>query len=178
MISIKSTLRFSAIAALFLALITLQSCGTSKSEQVAMNITVSSEGPYFSGSNSFFNTYNVDLASLISEKSLTADDIKSVKLSKATIQPAEGTDIDFNQFSSASLQVVSDNTPMTSIAIINPIPDGASTSVELNASEEAELSDYFKESSFTYLLDLDFKEDDYSDAMSLSLELELIIEYN
>jgi hypothetical protein len=178
MFSIKRIIRISAIAPLFLALITLQSCGTSKSEKVAMQITVSSEGPYFSGSNSFFNEYNVDLASLISEKSLTTDDIKSVKLVKAAIRPSEGTDIGFNQFSSASLQVVSDNTPMTSIAILNPIPDGASASIQLNASEEADLTDYFKEASFTYLLDLDFKEDDYSDAMSLSLDLELIIEYN
>ena len=30
----------------------------------------------------------------------------------------------------------------------------------------------------TYLFDLDFKEDDYSDAMSFSLDLEFIIEYN
>ena len=67
---------------------------------------------------------------------------------------------------------------MTSIAILNPIPENATTTIQINASKEADLAEYFKESSFTYLFDLDFKEDDYSDAMSFSLDLEFIIEYN
>ena len=66
---------------------------------------------------------------------------------------------------------------MTSIAILNPIPENSSGAIALSASEEAELTDVFKESAFTYLLDLDFKEDNYDDAMSILLELELLVEY-
>ena len=178
MFSIKKPLRICAFSSLLIGITALQSCSTSKSEQISTNITVSSEGPYFSGSNSFFSEYSVDLTSLISEKPLAADDIKSIKLSKASVQHIENSDFDFNQFNSASLQVVSDNAPMTSIAILNPIPENATTTIQINASKEADLAEYFKESSFTYLFDLDFKEDDYSDAMSFSLDLEFIIEYS
>jgi len=171
------TLRTLALTSFFSIFFILQSCSSSKTEQVSMQITVTSEGPYFSGSNSFFSEYKVDLSTLINEKALNNETMKSVKLQKASMQSPEGTQIDFNQFNSASLQVVADNAPMTSIAILNPIPENSSGAIALSASEEAELTDVFKESAFTYLLDLDFKEDNYDDAMSILLELELLVEF-
>jgi hypothetical protein len=178
MLSTNILFRASTLASILFVLVMFQSCSSNKTEQVSMQITAASEGPYFSGSNSFFSEYNVDLTTLISKKALKADNIKSVKLSKASIQSLEGAEVDFSQFSSASLQVVADNAPMTSIAILNPILENTSGAIALTVSEEAELTDVFKESSFTFLLDLDFKEDNYDDAMSISLNLELLVEYN
>lgn len=166
-----------AVALLFIAVISLQACTSTKTEQKTFEVELSSEGPYFAGGNSFMSTVSPDLKTLVSEKELTADDLVSVKISSAKLSIAEVDEFTFDLFNSASLQLLSDNAPMTSAALINPIVATGTKTVELNVSNEADLAPFFKESSFTYLLDLDFKEDDYSDAMNVNLLLELTVEY-
>ena len=166
-----------ALTLLSITIFTLQSCTATKTEQKTIEVKLSSEGPYFAGGNSFMSTVSPDLKTLISEKELTADDLVSVKVSSAKLSIAEAEEFTFDLFTSATLQLLSDNAPMTSAAILNPIVASGAKIVELSVSNEADLSPFFKEPSFTYLLDLDFKEDDYSDAMNVNLSLELTVEY-
>ncbi|MDP4686205.1 MAG: hypothetical protein NWR83_09050 [Salibacteraceae bacterium] len=162
---------------LLLSLFLIISCTSSKTEQKSIDIIVSSEGPYFAGGNSFTLDYQPDLKKLIVDKELRSEDIVSIKLSSARLSIPNDVDISFSNFTSASLQVLSDNAPMTSVAILNPISPNASQAIEMVVSDEADMAPFFKENSFTYLLDLDFKEDDYSDALKMNLTLNLTIEY-
>lgn len=170
-------LLFVPLMAVTLLLFSLQSCAPAETKEVSLKLNLASEGPYFSGGNSFMNDYSVDLTQLISEKSLTANEINSVKLKTASVHIPSGEAANFNQFVNASLQVVSSDLPMTTIAILNPIPDDQTNTIQLVVSESAELSDYFKAPGFTFLLDLDFKEDDYSDSMNFTIDLTLTVEH-
>jgi hypothetical protein len=166
-----------AFALLSITLISFQSCVSTKTEKKTIEVQLSSDGPYFAGGNSFMNTVTPDLKTLIEEKELTPDDIVSIKMSTAKLTITETDEFSFDLFNSASLQLVGDNAPMASIAILNPIIASEAKTVELTVSSEADLSPFFKEPSFTYLLDLDFKEDDFSDQMNVTLSIELTVEY-
>jgi len=79
-------------------------------------------------------------------------------------------------FNNATLQFVSDANPMTTVAIINPI-SGEGESVNFTTSDEAEIESFFNEESFTVLLDLDFKEDQYLETVEAKVNMNLTIEY-
>ncbi len=173
----KLALHFTLIFCSMLMALTQQSCAPVETSEVNITETLTSEGPYFSGANSFMSDYKVDLNNLVSEKTIEAENISSVKLNEAVISIPEGGAISFDQFVSATLQMVSDDLSMTTIAILNPLPMDQSNTIKLVVSESAELGEYFKEPNFTILLDLDFKEDDYSEAMSFDLDLTLNVEH-
>ncbi|GEM_PF-833210 len=165
------------LLAALIGIFLLQSCASTQSEETSIEVSLTSDGPYFAGANSFMNDFSVDLSALVSSKALQVEDIASVKLSKASIELPDGEELSFDQFNSASLQLVSDDAPMTSFAIVNPIPEGASGAIDMVVSESAEATDFFKQQSFTILLDLDFKEDDYRDQMSVTTRLTFNVEH-
>lgn len=166
-----------ALAIIAISTSVLISCTSTKTETKTIEVELTSDGPYFAGGNSLMNDYKPDLKTLVTEKELSKDQIESIKITSAKLNIPSDAEYTFDNFNSASLQLVSDNAPMTSVAILNPIVSAQSKMIDLTVSNEADIAPFFKEANFTYLLDLDFKEDDYSDAMTVNLLLELTIEY-
>lgn len=123
------------------------------------DVTFVMEGPLFEGPNSAYATHTVDL-SAVSRDSLpvSADKIKGARLLSATLQTADS--MTFDLWSSATLQLTADEADMEEIAVLNPLPDGAST-IELTASGEADVGDFFELSDFIIVIDGSLKEDWY-----------------
>lgn len=117
------------------------------------------EGPLFEGPNSASLTHTPDF-SVVSTDSLpvSADRIKGARLVSATLYAADS--MTFDDWSSATLQLVSDDADMVEMAVVNPVPDGATT-LSFNVSEEAEADDFFTAPSFTIVVDGSLKEDWY-----------------
>lgn len=154
-----------------------QGCTETKMETTTLSANLVAEGPFFAGGNSFMANHKVNLSELVSQEELKASDIKAIKLSKASVSIPASEEASFDLFNNTSLQLVSDAAPMTSIAVLNPIPSNSANSIDLVVSEEADLTSFFQGEEFTILLDFDFIEDDYRDAMNANIDLELTIEY-
>ena len=156
-------------------LVLLGACTSTTPHQTTLTFTTSADGPFFAGPNSLISTYEVNLNELIDGQQLTADQIAKVSLNKvtATIPTSDSTTVD--NFLNATLQFVADDVPMSSIAVKNPI-EGTGNSIELNASQEVDLSDFFKQKSFSVLLDWDFNEDRYAESLGTIVEMELTFE--
>lgn len=157
-------------ASFFLVLV-LFACGGGKTSNITLETTVSAEGPFFQGGNSLVADIPLNIKELVGDESL--QEVTSVKVTKAVMQMEEGALASFNN---ATLQFVSDANPMTTVAIINPI-SGEGESVNFTTSDEAEIESFFNEESFTVLLDLDFKEDQYLETVEAKVNMNLTIEY-
>lgn len=159
------------LLALFVA-----ACSPTKTESTTMNATAEAVGPFFMGVNSLTADYQVDLSSLVSAENLDPKKLKDIKLKSITVELDDEAGMEMVDINSASLQIVSDDVEMKSIAVKNPISDeGLSTN--LDVSEEAEISEYFKQDYFTLVLDLDFKDDSYVEELAAELKIDLEISY-
>ena len=158
----------------------LASCGSTSQETATLELSTKVDndmGMFFAGPNTFQAQYNVDLASLVEGKEITAEDIKSIKVSAATINVSKNDSLDLTSFNSAALQLMSNNEDieMTSFAVLNPI-EKEGDEVALNVSSEADLAAFFKEDVMTFVLDLDLKEENYFESMMCDIKLELNLE--
>ena len=159
-----------------LMLLFIAACSPPKTESTSISVTADAVGPFFMGVNSLTADYQVELSSLVEAQNLDPKKLKEVKLTSIKIQLTDDAGMEMVDINSASLQIVSDNVEMTSIAVKNPInEEGLSTN--LNVSEEAEISEYFKQDYFTLVLDLDFKDDSYVEELAANLEIDLEISY-
>ena len=152
------------------------SCEKTQNVNTEIELELSADGPFFQGGNSFMVDLEPDFSKIFEEKTITSQDIKKINIKKAIVSFNAEDSVNFEGFTSASLQLVSDNIPMQSIAVLNPITSSSNT-IELTVSNEVDLTDFFKQESFTVLLDLDFKDDDYKDQMILTLKMDLAIEH-
>ena len=157
------------------ALIFSVACTSTTTQTATLEIPVSADGPFFSGPNSLMGNYAVQLNSLLENESITADKISSATVTKVVVTLNETDSIDLSQFTSASLQFVSDNAAMETIAILNPVV-GSGNTIELTTSAEVDVAKYFKEPTFTAVLDWDFVEDDYRDALQSTVTMNLSFE--
>lgn len=136
-------------------------CGgpTEKVTYTVKDAEIIMEGPLFEGPNSAYLTHEVDISSITSDTlPVSADNIKGARLVSATLYADDS--MTFDAWSSATLQLTADEADMEEIAVLNPIPAGA-TSIQLKASEEAEVDDFFELSSFIFVIDGSLKEDWY-----------------
>lgn len=154
----------------------IQACSPKQEKTATLSVTTTAEGPFFAGPNSLMHLYEVDLAALLKDENITKDQLSSITLTKATASLLPKDSLTLSAFSSATLQVVADDEPMTSIAVANPIASEG-TSVELTVSKEADLAPFFKQDQFTLLIDWDFVEDDYREQLGTVVELEMLVEY-
>ncbi len=160
---------------LIAAMVFINSCGTTSNNTVSLNFEATAEGPFFTGPNSLMCEYTVDLSNLVEGKEVNAEDIKKVNLISAQIDLSKNDSLNLTAFNSASLQFVSKNEPMTSFAVLNPIENQGNTT-QLNVSSEADLAPYFKENSMTLVLDLELKEDAFTDHLTAEIKLDLNLE--
>ena len=158
-----------------LFLVLVAACGTTTTETASVELNCEADGPFFEGVNSLMTNYEVKLSDIITKEGIDASMLKEVKLKGAKFVLNDEYLAD-GGITSATLQIVSDQTEMKSIAVKNPLAlvDGAFT---LGVSEEADMSDYFKENMFTLVLDVDLVEDSYNESLSSSVSLELELTY-
>jgi hypothetical protein len=150
-------------------------CTSTTTQTAELSIPVSADGPFFSGPNSLMGNYAVQLKELLGSESVSSDKIASATVTKVVVTLNEADSVDLSQFTSATLQFVSDNAAMETIAILNPIKS-TGTTIELTASGEVDVAKFFKEPTFTAVLDWDFVDDDYRDALQSNVKMNLSFE--
>jgi hypothetical protein len=156
-----------------LIILSLTSCGASEQQSSSIEVNTTAEGPFFMGANSLIADYEVSLDNLIEGRSIKAEEIHSIQLSGVSVT-LDDDSLTLADMNSVTLQLVGKDAPMTTVAVRNPISEGGQ-STTLVASDEADLTPYFKDSKFTFVLDLDFKDDAYVDQVNASVKVDLTI---
>ncbi len=154
------------LAALFL----LSSCGKINKENLVLEpITLSAEGPYFEGPNSFQGKIGLDIIKFLQEKGYKQEQLKDIKIARASVL----LDTLAINIQDLTLQIVSEKESMQKLAFINPLPSG-NQNIQLSiAKEQKDLVPYFSEGG-TLILDANFlKEIEQNIYFTLNLELEL-----
>lgn len=170
--SLKNILMPITLAALML----FYACAKQAEAEASQEAKAVASGPFFEGPNSLIAEKQVDLAQLLEGVSLTNEQLNSVELLAVNVELRAIDSLDFSIFSDASLSIVSPDQEMISIATLNPIEtDGQK--IELSASQEADLAEYFKGENYSLILDLGLKEDVYLDEMGAKINLKLNIKY-
>lgn len=163
---------FTVIGLLFLV-----ACGPKNETMVSITTEASAMGPFFAGPNSLIAEYEVSISSIDGLENVSLEDIKEIRINAIKVTLNEADSLNFDAFTSASLQMVGSTTDMQSIAIKNPITS-KNRELELEVSKEADIVDYFKNEQLSLVLDLDFLEDSYAEELTAVIELELTIKHN
>lgn len=150
-------------------------CGSTTKETVNISLELSGDGPFFQGPNSLMADYEVKLTELVEGKDLSSSEIKSANLLEAKVDLAPNDELSLTDFESASLQMVSENQGMSSVAVLNPI-SGEGTEMALQTSAEADLAPYLNDGKFTTVLDLGFKNDAFVETVKAKLDLKIELE--
>lgn len=158
----------------FVACLMLTGCANYKTNTSDIKATVAADGPFFAGSNSLIGAFELDMAYILEDP--TFQEIEHISINEITVELANNQDISLDQFTSAAMQLVSDNNSMTSIAIMNPIKV-SNNQLKLTVSNDADVDAFFKEGKFSVLLDLDFKDDSYVEELKAEIKMNLTIEY-
>ena len=145
---------------------------TKEAKYTLENLSFEYEGPLYEGSNTGQYTLEVQLDKVLEGLASETAKVRHARLDKAVISPGEGCD--FSLINSLVLQLVSEDTEMMEIGVLNPIPEG-STEAYLNTSREADMADFFNGESFILVLDAGLKEDLY-DNMILKGTFEFSLE--
>lgn len=150
------------------------SCGSKKTADVNLETTVIAEGPFFEGGNSFMAPISINMKELLNDE--TFEEVTGVKVTGVEITLTDNEVDDVKIFNSASFQFVSDVSPMTTVAIMNPL-EFQGNNANLVTSDEVEITTFFNESEFTALLDLDFTEYAEIESMSVNVKMNFKVEY-
>lgn len=153
-------------------LFSLFSCTSTVQQEATLELNASAQGPFFAGPNSLMAEYTIDAEKLFDSEGLKNTAIEEVKLKEVSIALAASDSTSLDQFTSVSLSIVGGDEPMTSLAILNPIEvsDGP---LSLTVSDEADLAPFFQGEKVTFVLDWDFKSDDYREEMNSQITLNL-----
>ncbi len=165
---IRTTLLFYVICLVF------SGCATYKTNTSEFKTTISAEGPFFAGSNSLIGELVLDMPQILEDS--TFQEIEHVSINEITVEILNNEELTLDQFTSAALQLVSDENPMTSIAIMNPI-QVSNNQLKLTVSGNANVDAFFQDGKFSVLLDLDFQEDSYVEVLQAEIKMNLTIEY-
>jgi hypothetical protein len=155
-------------------LLLFTACNKKTKENILLEpITLSAEGPYFEGPNSFQGKIGLDVTKFLKEKGYNNDQLKDIKIVRATVM-LDSSSVNIQDL---TLQVVSEKESMKKLAFINPLTPG-SKKIDLSVAEEQkELAQYFLEEG-TLVLDANFLKDlEQNVSFTVSLELELTINH-
>lgn len=165
--------RYSIVLYCALLTLLLPSCNSSNQiHSITANGTATAEGPFFEGPNTF------QAAILLTEaenwdKSWTLEALKKGSAQSLTVNlPDSITTDDYN---SVSVQVLAKDLPMLSLGALSKLPEHAS-SLQIELSNEADLTSYLKTGSITLILDIDFKNEDYTEQLNIPVALTLNVE--
>ena len=129
-------MRLLKLPLIFTLVFVLVGCGSSESEEKDLlieNIEIMAEGPLFEGSNTGQALIEAPLSDFLNENKLTNEQLNSAKVSEIVLTTDDSTNFDL--FQSITLQIVSDQTDMIKLGLINPIEKN-SQSLTLKIAEE------------------------------------------
>jgi len=150
---------------------------TSCKERVTKKFLISdipmvAEAPLFDGPNTLQAQFLFDPKTI--DPALSYDDIEHVTISRAEITASDSSG--FDQIRNMVLQFTSANAAMQKAGVLNPVPKGV-RNISINPSAETELTEHFKQSEITIVLDADL-EGDREEALTMSGSFEFEIKYN
>jgi hypothetical protein len=142
------------ISLILLIVFGLFSCGKQTENVIELkNITLSAEGPYFEGPNTFQSA----VKDVLKNNNINPEKVENVLLTSATIFLPDS--IEDGVIQDLSLQMVSNNSDMKKVAFVNPLPSNQKE-VELTvATEQDGLNKIFINDDFIILLDANLKKD-------------------
>ena len=155
----------------------LAACAPKNESSATLTFDANASGPFFSGPNSLIAEYDVDLSTIEGLEGVSKEQIKEINIKAVSVKLNMDEEVNFDAFSSASLQMVGADTDMQTIAIKNPI-DSKNSEIALQVSEEADIVDYFKGQKFSVVLDLDFVEDSFSEEAGATITKEINVKHN
>lgn len=133
------------------------SCGTDQTLTYTLkDVPFSAEGPLFEGPNTMQFELNQSIEDTLKKAGFTAEQLDKVQLKSVSFESLDS--VGFGAFNSLAFQLAAENTPMVSAAILNPIPANTKQA-ELAVSEEAELTDFFKQKKIFLVTDANLTKD-------------------
>lgn len=140
------------ISLILLVVFGLFSCGKQTENVIELkNITLSAEGPYFEGPNTFQSA----VKDVLKNNNINPEKVENVLLTSATIFLPDS--IEEGVIQDLSLQMVSSNSDMKKVAFINPLPSNQKEIALTLATEQDGLNKIFKSDDFIMLLDANLK---------------------
>ncbi len=159
------------------AMLFCAACGSKTETPSTVTFEASATGPFFSGPNSLIAEYSVDLSALDGLKDVSKDQIDEIKISSVRVILNDENDMDFSSFSSATIQMVSSDVDMQTIAIKNPI-ETKTQELVFDLSDEVDIADYFKGEKLSLVLDLDFIEDSFIEEIGAQVIMDITVKNN
>lgn len=159
---------------LFLSLlfIGLFSCKDQKVTSIELNdITLTAEGPYFEGPNSFQAT----LSNTLKNNNINPENVDGIMLKSATIILPDS--IEDGLIQNIALQLVSSTSEMQKVAFINPLPTGKKEITLTVAQEQEDIDAIFSKEEFITLIDANFSKD-MDETISFKAKLKFDITIN
>ena len=142
------------ISLILLIVFGLFSCGKQTENVIELkNITLSAEGPYFEGPNTFQSA----VKDVLKNNNINPEKVENVLLTSATIFLPDS--IEDGVIQDLSLQMVSNNSDMKKVAFINPLPSNQKEIALTIATEQDGLNKIFGSDDFIMLLDANLKKD-------------------
>ncbi|MFN5217771.1 MAG: hypothetical protein ACK5CL_03300 [Sphingomonadales bacterium] len=142
---------------LFTASLLLGACGKQTKDNITLDITFKSDGPFFESSpESLQHQLTDELASFMKQHHATEANIEAVKLISASFTTSDSTG--FGDFSSLTLNMMAGgDSKAKEIAVQNPLAKEASFSAQ--PAGDADLSEHFKSKEKFLVCDLTPKKD-------------------
>lgn len=142
------------ISLILLVVFGLFSCGKQTENVIELkNITLSAEGPYFEGPNTFQSA----VKDVLKNNNINPEKVENVLLTSATIFLPDS--IEEGVIQDLSLQMVSSNSDMKKVAFINPLPSNQKEIALTLATEQDGVNKIFSSEDFIMLLDANLKKD-------------------
>lgn len=172
LMKLKATL-FAVLAYASLILLLLPSCqnnGTTHSLEISQNVTA--EGPFFEGPNTF--QANLKLSESPNwDKSWVISELKKGTAKALVVSTLDSNN--FDVYNSVSVQLLAKDLPMISLGAMSSLPT-AQNQLQIELSQEADITEYLKADDITLILDIDFKNEDYTEQLNFPITLNLTVE--
>jgi hypothetical protein len=139
---------------LFVALVAAVAC--SKPQLVELEtpeVTLTAEGPLFDGANTASGNWEIDLAQRqIDPQSIQSARVKSIVISCDSVA-------DLSLLRDITFQITGEGVNMQRVAVLNPVPQGASSLELVVADEQEEIAALLKLPALTLVADVNFTGD-------------------
>jgi len=148
---------------------------TSEIDLKIENLSIFAEGELYEGSNSAQCEFESPLNAFLKEKGLTIENLVSASVSECELSVADS--INFNIYSSISMQLTSEKVEMQNIGVLNPVPENVNTILIKTAEKQDNILQLLKENKIFAVADANIKKDT---AMNIDLKLKMTfkIKYN
>jgi len=135
-------------------------CGSNDSKEKDLlieNIEIMAEGPLFEGSNTGQALIEAPLTNFLNEYKLTNEQLNSAKVSEIVLSTDDSTNFDL--FQSITLQIVSDQTDIIKLGLVNQIEKNSQSLTLKIAKEQEKLIEVLKQDNVYIIADAILNQD-------------------